>query len=88
MAKKRVTFSFRSKQDLHDVKLAGNFTNWDQGAIVMTRGLTGEWKAQASLEPGEYEYKFLVDGAWLNDPKAEKLVRNSLGSENSVKIVR
>ncbi len=88
MAKKRVTFSFRPKQDFQNVKLAGNFTNWDQGAIVMTKGLTGEWKAQASLEPGEYEYKFMADGSWLNDPKAEKKVGNSLGSENSVKVVR
>lgn len=88
MAKKKVTFSFRTKQEFHDVKLAGNFTNWDHGAIMMTKGLTGEWKAQAALEPGEYEYKFMADGVWFNDPRAEKKVRNALGSENSVKVVR
>ncbi|MBN3033913.1 MAG: isoamylase early set domain-containing protein [Candidatus Saganbacteria bacterium] len=86
--KKKVTFSFRSAQEMHDVKLAGNFTDWEKGAIMMTKGLSGEWKAQASLEPGEYEYKFLADGAWINDPKADRLTANGWGSENSIKVVK
>ena len=88
MATKKVTFSFKPAQELHEVKLAGNFTNWEQGAIVMTKGRFGEWKAQTTLEPGEYEYKFMADGNWLNDPKADKQKFNDLGSENSVKVVR
>jgi 1,4-alpha-glucan branching enzyme len=88
MAKKKVTFSFKAPQNVHDVKLAGNFTNWERGAIMMTKGKFGEWKAQTELEPGEYEYKFLADGNWLSDPKADKRKFNDLGSENSVKVVR
>ena len=88
MAKKKVTFSFKPTQNVHDVKLAGNFTNWDQGAIVMTQGRSGEWKTQASLEPGEYEYKFMADGVWFNDPKADKQMPNAWGSENSLKVVK
>ena len=85
---KKVMFSLKANQEFHNVKLAGNFTNWDQGAIVMTKGRFGEWKAQTNLEPGEYEYKFLADGNWINDPKADRLAHNSMGSDNSVKIVR
>jgi pullulanase len=88
MAKKKVTFSFKPEQEVHDVKLAGNFTNWEQGAIMMTKGRFGAWKAQTELEPGEYEYKFMADGQWMNDPKADKQKFNELGSENSVKVVR
>jgi 1,4-alpha-glucan branching enzyme len=88
MAKKKITFSFKPTQDVRDVKLAGNFTDWEKGAIVMSKGRLGEWKAQTSLEPGEYEYKFLADGAWLNDPKADRIVANGWGSANSIKVVK
>ena len=89
MAKKKiVSFSFRAPQRFNDVKLAGSFTNWEQGAIEMTKGRFGQWKAEVNLEPGEYEYKFMADGKWLNDPKADKIVPNSRGSENSIRVVK
>ena len=89
MAKqKKVDFKFGAPRTAHDVKLCGNFTNWEQGAIVMDRGRAGEWKTMVNLEPGEYEYKFWADGVWYNDPSADKQVSNDWGSENSVRIVR
>lgn len=86
--KKKVSFKFKPQENVHEVKLAGTFSNWDQGAIVMAQGKRGEWKAQVSLKPGEYEYKFLADGNWYNDPAADKQVPNMSGSENSLRIVR
>lgn len=86
--KKRVTFKFKPYFSAQTVKLCGNFTNWEKGAIVMNKGKTGEWKALVSLEPGEYEYKFLADGVWHTDPQAERQIPNVWGTENSIKIVR
>jgi hypothetical protein len=86
--KKKVTFTFKPEREVRDLKLAGSFTGWAQGAIMMTKGRSGEWKAQANLEPGEYEYKFLADGDWLNDPKADRFAPNNWGSENSIKVVK
>jgi hypothetical protein len=86
--KKKVTFKFKATAPVHDVKLCGNFTEWEKGAIVMTRGRGGEWKADVNLEPGNYEYKFCADGAWFTDPKADQQTHNSLGSENSLRQVR
>ncbi len=85
---KKVTFKFKGSENIHEVKLAGTFSNWDQGAIMMTKGKSGEWKTQVNLNPGQYEYKFLADGAWYNDPAADKQVPNNQGSENSLRIVR
>jgi len=85
--KKRVTFSFDPPQAYSEVKLCGSFTNWVEGAITMTKGKTGAWKAQVSLEPGEYEYKFIADGVWLDDPFAEKQVANDQGTINSLRTV-
>ena len=86
--KKRVTFKFKIPASARDVKLCGSFTNWEQGAIVMNRAKSGEWQAQVSLEPGEYEYKFWADGVWYNDPAADRQAPNAWGSENSVRRVR
>jgi len=74
--------------DAHDVKLCGTFSGWDQGGIMMKKGRSGEWVAQVNLEPGEYEYKYMADGIWCNDPSADRQIGNVWGSENSVKIVR
>jgi 1,4-alpha-glucan branching enzyme len=88
MRGKRVTFKFNAPENVQTVKLCGNFTDWEQGAIVMEKSGVGEWWAQVSLETGDYEYKFWVDGIWHNDPAADKQVANVWGSENSLRVVR
>ena len=86
--KKKVTFEFVPPQSARDVKLCGSFTDWEKGAIVMSRGRSGEWKTQVNLEQGEYEYKFFADGVWFNDPAADRQIPNVWGNENSLRIVR
>ncbi|MCU0641558.1 MAG: isoamylase early set domain-containing protein [Candidatus Margulisbacteria bacterium] len=86
--KKKVAFKFTAPTAAQEVKLAGNFTGWEQGAIVMKHARSGEWKADVSLEPGEYQYKFIADGSWLNDPAAEQQIGNDQGTTNSVRFVR
>ena len=39
------------------------------------------------LEPGTYEYKFVVDGEWKLDESNPNFAPNSLGSLNSVLVV-
>jgi hypothetical protein len=48
---------------------------------------TGFWKAVLHLEPGEYEYRFIVDGVWIKDPNNTDSVLNEFGQENSLLIV-
>jgi 1,4-alpha-glucan branching enzyme len=90
ITKKRVTFKFKGPDGVKtkEVKLCGSFSNWEEGAVFMTKAKSGEWKTIVSLLPGEYEYKFLVDGVWYNDPQADKQAANEWGSENSVRVVR
>ena len=33
----------------------------------------------STLEPGVYEYRFIVDGMWFDDPDAEELWTNEFG---------
>jgi hypothetical protein len=49
------------------VYLAGSFNNWNPGEIRMEKTLDG-WTIPYILAPGNYEYKFIVDGKWMPDP--------------------
>jgi 1,4-alpha-glucan branching enzyme len=65
------------------VKLAGAFTDWEKGAVEMVKAKDGKWSIILKLAPGEYQYKFLVDGEWALDPAAKADAWNDLGSTNS-----
>jgi hypothetical protein len=44
----------------------------------------GIWEKILMLYPGRYEYKFLVDGQWWNDPGNDRVCPNSFGTLNSI----
>ena len=69
-----------------NVFIAGNFNQWNPNDVPLKKRKKGHWSITLTLPPGRYEYRYIVDGFWMNDPKAEK-VPNEWGSENSVIIV-
>ena len=83
----RVRFSLEAA-GAKQVLLAGDFTDWDAKARAMRRASprARTFTTSVSLSPGAYEYKFIVDGQWMTDPKAES-VPNSFGTENSRLVV-
>ena len=83
---KKVPFEFPAPE-ARGVYLAGDFNNWDSGANPMKKDKKGIWKATLSLKPGSYQYRFLVDGNWENDPSCSYCVPNEFGSANCVRIV-
>ena len=54
------------------VFLAGTFNAWDPTACAMKRDAEGVWHANLQLSPGVYEYKFVIDGAWVCKPGVEE----------------
>ena len=54
-----------------NVFLAGTFNNWDPQASPMERAPDGVWQIALDLAPGQYEYKFVVDGRWCCEPGRE-----------------
>ena len=67
------------------VCLAGTFNNWDPRSTPMKDNpRSGHYKARLLLQPGRYEYKFVVNGAWCADPKCPDFVPNDTGTLNSV----
>ncbi len=80
---RKATFKCRAPE-ARSVRLAGSFTQWDAQAVSMKRGRDGTWTAQITLAPGRYEYRFLVDGTWQNDPACGQCAPNPFGSANCI----
>jgi len=84
---KSVNFEFYSPL-AKEVSVAGEFNDWDAGKNKLKKDANGWWKAALSLKPGRYEYRFLVDGNWENDPVSIEFVPNSFGTWNCVIEIR
>lgn len=70
------------------VRVTGEFTNWSREGLAMDKDpADGVWKVVLDITPGEYEYRFIVDGVWIRDPNNKDYVRNEFGQENSLLIV-
>ena len=65
------------------VAVAGSFNNWSTKKTPLRK--EGErWTTTLKLPRGRYEYRFVVDGNWVNDPNAKESAANPFGSSNSV----
>lgn len=81
--KGNTTFRLQGFGDASIVALAGTFNNWDQSQLVCNQE-GGEWVCRVDLEPGEYTYKFIVDGNWVLDPDNPNTVEDEAGNTNNV----
>lgn len=70
-----------------EVCVAGSFNEWQPTATPMISLGDGKWKKELMLPPDRYEYRFLVDGQWVDDPAAKETLPNPFGGLNAVLIV-
>ena len=84
-ARRRVEFVIAAGPGHESVGLAGSFNDWDPAKkqLVDKKG-DGVYRGILMLPPGEYEYKFVVDGKWCIDENNPCLASNDLGTLNSV----
>lgn len=81
--RRRVKFTLQAP-GASDVALVGEFNSWDPAAGPMKRGETGCWEKTVMLSPGHYQYKYLVDGEWWNDPLGQVDCVNCYGTTNNI----
>jgi 1,4-alpha-glucan branching enzyme len=86
IGRRRVFFSLKAP-DAKAVSVVGDFNGWRADLHPMKMNDTGEWGKQLFLPPGRYEYKFVVDGQWWEDPACEQKSQNQYGTCNSVVVV-
>ncbi|WP_250432587.1 hypothetical protein [Hanstruepera flava] len=65
------------------VILAGSFNKWDENLFEMNKVGNG-WEITLQIKPGSYEYRYIVDGKWIEDPYNPNKVGNEFGEYNSV----
>jgi 1,4-alpha-glucan branching enzyme len=85
-AKKKATFKLQAPE-ANEVFVAGCFNEWDPAANPLERDEEGVWSCTLVIEPGEHEYRFVVDGVWWDDPVNMMRRENDLGCENCIIVV-
>ena len=71
-----------------DVRIAGDFNGWvpDRGvrSVIASEGQTRVWTKVLTLEPGTYQYRYVVDGEWQEDPSNPQSAPGPTGQPNSI----
>ena len=65
-----------------EVAIAGSFNNWAPQA--MKRSAKGIWTISLPLQPGTYEYRFVADSEWTEDPVNPDRAPGPFGGFNSI----
>ena len=81
-----VTF-FYGNPRASEVLLAGDFTNWQDGALPMSKGDKGFSITKTFKPSDELRYKFISDGNWTTDLKAPSFVDDGFGGKNSHVVI-
>ncbi len=81
-----IYFRLKGYQDKESVYLAGDFNAWNQWELKMKK-VTGGWELPYVLAPGNYEYKFIVEGNWIADPENPYKVYSG-GNVNSLRVIK
>ena len=79
-------FKLKGFNNAKKVVLAGNFNDWKEDEIRLNRMENG-WTVSYVLGPGNYQYKFIVDGNWMIDPLNNNKVSDENGNQNSFVVV-
>jgi len=75
-------FQLKGYESAREVYLAGSFNDWRPEELAMEKA-EGGWFIPYVLAPGNYEYKFVVDGQWILDPANVHTVRRDGQAPNS-----
>jgi chromosome partitioning protein len=71
-----------------DVRIAGDFNGWvpDRGvrSLIASEGDERVWTKVLKLEPGTYQYRYVVDGEWREDPTNPRTAPGPTGQPNSI----
>lgn len=81
------TFTFHAPKAL-SVNVVGTFNNWEPSpSTAMRKNGDGTWTTSIPLQPGRYEYRFLVDDMWMEDNRNPEQVDNAFGGKNAIIVI-
>jgi 1,4-alpha-glucan branching enzyme len=82
-AKKTVRFELAASPS-SEVLVAGTFNDWQPCKMPLKSKKEGVFALDVPVPEGKHEYKFVVNGQWVPDPKNPEWSPNTFGSLNSV----
>ncbi len=77
------TFKIKGYKNAQKVNVSGTFSRWNEDYFNMLKTEDG-WELTLQLRPGEYEYKFIIDGEWITDAENPLMNKNEFDGFNSV----
>ena len=77
------SFKLRGFTNAKKVIVTGSFNKWNEKLFSMKKNKDG-WELTLQIKPGTYEYRFIVDGRWMEDPNNIHKKRNEYNEFNSV----
>ena len=81
----KVTFAVPA-EEAKKVTVIGSFNEWNsKKAVALKKLKNGTFKGTVDLEKdNSYEFKYLVDGTYVNDDQADAYAMNVFGTENGI----
>jgi predicted flap endonuclease-1-like 5' DNA nuclease len=85
----KVTFTLPTEAiEAKDVRVLGEFNNWNWENGIKMKAVKGEFKAVAELPAGQHQFRYMAaNGAWENDFAADAYVATPFNVDNSVVFV-
>ncbi len=77
------TFTLNAPE-AQSVYVCGSFNEWALSDTYRMKKEGEQWVLRLPLQPGKYEYQYVVDGRWLSDPGNDRRINNGFGDMNSV----
>jgi hypothetical protein len=79
-------FKLEGYTNARQVVLSGSFNGWRRDELLMNKTANG-WELPYTLGAGNYEYKFYVDGKWVQDAKNPLTSKGEGNTLNSYLII-
>ena len=81
-----VTFELPTAVTAASVHLCGEFNDWSQVSLPLTRADSGRFSVTVELQAGrQWRFRYLLDGeGWENDWEADDYLPNDHGGDDSV----
>jgi 1,4-alpha-glucan branching enzyme len=81
----KVTFALPA-EEAKKVTVVGSFNEWNtKKAVALKKLKNGTFKGTVDLEKdNSYEFKYVVDGTYVNDDQADAYAVNVFGTENGI----
>jgi hypothetical protein len=80
-----VRFNFQPQGRVKKIYLAGNFNGWNPGNddyLLSDEDGDGIYSITIKLEPGTYQYKYVIDSRWTKDPSSPAAHPDGFGGQN------